>query len=362
MPRPKVCVILGAGASFDVRNIGTPSIAPNMRPPLANELFNMQENPHYFSTIMDVYPRAKVLAQIIAPRAAAGTETIETELARLARHEDPQTSQDFKQIPPYLRDLLYRVSRGYTELPGHYVQLAHLLLKDHGCEVLFLVMNYDDLLEQALTHLYPEYKFEKMSDYVDEKRPFKVVKLHGSINWFASLSLNHADDWYSLVTEHDIFATVPEEDILVYENLQSSRSWLGDDKNRYVYPLVTAPVASDDKTPVCPESHYETAKTFLADCERFLVIGTAAMDQDLLSLVNDSVLPNSRPVLHVVDKSDMDLQGRVIGDSRAAATKQRLQNGIEIFYEGNLIEPSVQFDGGFGAYVNDSTVQSFASR
>ena len=236
MPRLKVCVILGAGASFDVRNIGTPAIAQNMRPPLANGLFNMEENPHYFSSIMNVYPRARVLTQIIAPRAAAGTETIETELARLARHEDAQTSQDFKQIPPYLRDLLYRVSKGYTELPGHYVQLAHLLLKDHGCEVLFLVMNYDDLLEQALTHLYPEFKFEKMSDYVDDGRPFKVVKLHGSINWFASLSANQADDWYSLVAEHDIFATIPEEDILIYQTLAICQSWMGDDKQRLSIP------------------------------------------------------------------------------------------------------------------------------
>lgn len=137
----KVCVILGAGASYDVRNVGTPDGFPAMRPPLAKGLFNMEENTIYFDSILNPYPRAKVLSQIIAPRAAAGTETIETELARLAHHQDEQTRQDFKQIPPYLRDLLHKVSKDYTALPGRYIQLAHLLLKDYEHEILFMVLN-----------------------------------------------------------------------------------------------------------------------------------------------------------------------------------------------------------------------------
>ena len=84
MPGRKVCVILGAGASHGVRNVGTPDAFPAIRPPLGKGLFNMAENPLYFDMIMSSYPRAKVLTQIIAPKAAAGTETIETELARLA--------------------------------------------------------------------------------------------------------------------------------------------------------------------------------------------------------------------------------------------------------------------------------------
>ena len=361
MPGSKVCVVLGAGASYDVRNIGSPDAFPAIRPPLANGLFNMETNPLYFDTIMEPYPRAKVLSQIIAPRAAAGTETIETELARLARHDDLQTSQDFKEIPAYLRDLLQKSSRDYTSLPGHYIQLAHLLLKDYGCEVLFLVMNYDDLLEQALTYIFPEFQFTKMSDYVDGDRPFKVVKLHGSINWFTTLSENEKDDWSVLVARHDIFARIPENEIVVYGSLTRTSRWLGA-RNRYVYPLITAPVASEDKSPVCPDSHYEAAKSFLDDCDKFLVIGTAAMDQDLLDLINESVNPKSNPLLHVVDKTKTDSTGRLIEASPATGTTQRLRDGINIFSEGNLVEPSTLFDGGFGAYINSDAVKRFADR
>lgn len=348
MTGSKVCVILGAGASYDVRNLGTPDAFPAIRPPLANGLFNMEENQLYFDLIMGPYPRAKVLTQIIAPRAAAGTETIETELARLAHHDDSQTRQDFKQIPPYIRDLLQKASREYTALPGHYIQLAHLLLKDYGCEVLFLVLNYDDLLEQALNYLYPHLPFTEMHHYIDNERPFKVVKLHGSINWFATLSQNQRDDWHDLVIGHDIFPRIPEGEIVLYDSLSRCSQWMGDRK-RYVYPLVTAPVASEAKAPVCPNRHYEAAKDFLGDCDKFLVIGTAAMDQDLIELIDESVLPEIRPLLHVVDKTRMTSFGLPIEDSRAAATAQRLQNGIKVFYQGNLVEPATMFDSGLRA-------------
>jgi len=142
---------------------------------------------------------------LIAPRAAAGTETLESVLGVLAHHRDPQTQQDFKQIPPYLRDLLHKVSNDFTAIPGHYVKLAHLLLKDFDSNVLFIVLNYDDLLERALTLLYPEFLFREISDYVSDARPFQVVKLHGSINWFAKLSGYERDDWNALVNAHDIW-------------------------------------------------------------------------------------------------------------------------------------------------------------
>ena len=359
MPGHKVCVILGAGASHGVRNLGTPNFRPELQPPLAKGLFDMEKNPHYFRDVMQPYPRAKVLTQIIAPTAATETATIETELARLAHHQDPQTKEDFKQIPPYLRDLLHKVSKDYTSLPGYYVQLAHHLLKDRECDVLFLVLNYDDLLEQALTYLYPSLKFTEMRHYVSNERPFKVVKLHGSINWFTKLSDFQTDNWTDLVSSLDIFAKVPEEDILIYDNMVKSSDWIGDDVNRYVYPLVTAPVASEAKAPVCPDRHYEAAKDFLSECGKFLVIGTAAMDQDLIDLIDSSVLPKTHPLLHVVDQIKKDVLGRPDEDSRAALTAQRLQNGIKAFYQGNLVEPATLFDEGFWNYVNSDEMQRF---
>ena len=342
IPGHKVCVILGAGASHGVRNVGTPDRHPELRPPLANKLFDMNENSHYFQTIMEPYPRAKVLTQIIAPTAAAGTTTIETELARLARHDDLQTSQDFKQIPPYLRDLLHKVSKDYIPLPGHYIQLAHLLLKDHQCEVLFLVLNYDDLLEQALTHLYPSLKFSNIRHYVDTERPFKVVKLHGSINWFTKLSDLHTDNWADLVSNLDIFAKIPEEDIFINESVVKTSDWIGDDVNRYVYPLVTAPVASEDKAPVCPDSHYDFAKQFLSDCETFLVIGTAALDQDVFDLINSSAPSTTNAVLHVVDHGNIE------------STTKNLRDGVGIFMHSNL----TRSNAGFGGYLGSTEVQN----
>jgi len=64
--KKKACVILGAGASYDVANDGAPIRNPELRPPLARELFNMEKR-REFSNVMTSYPGAKVLSSSLAP-------------------------------------------------------------------------------------------------------------------------------------------------------------------------------------------------------------------------------------------------------------------------------------------------------
>ena len=108
-PKKKVCVILGAGASYDVANDGAPINDKELRPPLARELFNMQERPRFWR-VMSPYDGAKVLSQSLAPLIETGEVGIEDALRRYAYHSNPDTQQHFKHIPGYLRDLMYRVS------------------------------------------------------------------------------------------------------------------------------------------------------------------------------------------------------------------------------------------------------------
>lgn len=147
---PKACVILGAGASYDVHSDYSSLVrSPEFRPPLAQGLFDILNNPEYASQIMSYYPDAYTLTQDIAPRIASKNVDLETALREYVEHRDPRVRQMFKQVPAYLRDLLHRCSTGYTDVPSCYVQLALRLLSHSPHEVLFIVLNYDTLLETA---------------------------------------------------------------------------------------------------------------------------------------------------------------------------------------------------------------------
>ena len=64
-------MILGAGASFDIWNGATPKKDGRFRPPLARELFSTGEI-DVFWHVLNEYPGARTLANLIQPAVAAG--------------------------------------------------------------------------------------------------------------------------------------------------------------------------------------------------------------------------------------------------------------------------------------------------
>ncbi len=149
---PKACVILGAGASCDIWSKGTPVINEDLRPSLAKELFDTNSRPAFYQ-VMKQYSGAKYLSDLLYPVIANGEMAIEEALRHYTNHKDPDLREKFKHVPPYLRDLLQECSHNYVEEPGSYIQLITELLAEHPHNVLFMTLNYDDLLERALTLL-----------------------------------------------------------------------------------------------------------------------------------------------------------------------------------------------------------------
>ena len=147
--RPKVCVILGAGASYDVRSAGSPVINPGLRPPLARDLFNFDQDSSFWPILAE-YEGAIVLAQGLATQSTLPDFDLEKELRRISEHPDDRMQEHYKHVPPFLRDLLTMCSYEYTAYPSCYIQLVQALLAEEPSDVLFLVLNYDDMLEQAL--------------------------------------------------------------------------------------------------------------------------------------------------------------------------------------------------------------------
>jgi hypothetical protein len=192
---PKACVILGAGASHDAVNQGSRIRDARWRPPLAKSLFDIQGNP-YYATILDRYPDASYLAQILEPRLSDdNTVGMEAELRRLADHSSPIIRQKFKFVLPYIRDVILECTLNYADMPGSYVQLVNMFLADHPHHLLFINLNYDDFLEKALNRFDTRtYHFKGPGNYTDPSMQAKVLKLHGSVDWIVRVAPDREND------------------------------------------------------------------------------------------------------------------------------------------------------------------------
>lgn len=349
--KKKACVILGAGASWDVANDGAPIKRPEFRPPLARELFNMQKRPEFW-TVMIPYDGAKLLSSSLAPLIELGEVGVEDALREYAYHSKPQPQQHFKHIPAYLRDLMYRVSTDYVDRPGCYIQLVEALLINSDHEVLFLVLNYDTLLESALTYYFDDHHFSELSDYTSDKKDFKVVKIHGSVNWFRPM--NHLTDttgtWVDVVRSISVEALseVPETDIFIQDEVANVSSVPPND--RRVYPVLTAPLAGKrlDQA-VCPDGHLNFARDFLADCQKFLIVGTSGLDDDLMELLQANLHPGRGVHIHIVDSG-----GGAQTTLSNFQSKNLFRQRLDVMDDGGL------FKRGFREYVAGPEIRAFA--
>lgn len=355
----KICVIVGAGASYDVRNAGSPSGAvvnnpsavignPELRPPLAKHLFDIQGHPAYWTYLRE-YEGAKVLTQGLAQQSLRGEFNLEGELRRLAEHSSPIIRQHYRHIPVYLRDLIAACSYEYTPVPSCYVTLATVLLEEQPSDVLFLTLNYDDLLEQAIGMLRPqEFLFESLDDYIRDERPAKIVKLHGSISWFKSIGPQNVD-WRQQALQSDVLSRAPDNETIV--SVQHRRTFQIDLHGYHVYPVLTAPLAGKGIADmVCPASHLEAAREFLIDCRRFMIIGSSGVDADLSELLSTSV------------KRTGDRTAQFVSGSEPAskASWEAFGERTTIFSQLTVPPGEVAFRGGFVEYTDSGTALRFA--
>ena len=340
----KVCVILGAGASRDVYNVGTSKIDEAFKPPLTKELFNLDTHKEYWN-IMAPYRGAQVLSSDLGPLIASGNESLEKKLREYADSNSPIVSVHFDHIPAYLRDLLHRVSRNYSNVPSNFVRLIMNILTPNPLDVLFLTLNYDNLLEQALTLFDRGCLFNKITQYIATDRETKVVKLHGSINWFKEFP-SDSHGWESSLMKYDALQKVPENQIIIRDDINVLADHLQDSK--YLYPIITAPLAGKNiLDAVCPDTHLEFARSFISQCKKYLIIGTSGLDEDLLTLLNDSI------------PSDQSLAVHIVGSNHVESVRDRFVKEIEAFQRANMLEsrfPSnrfVIFNEGFDNYLNN---------
>lgn len=314
---------------------------------LSSRLFDIGANPEYWEVLRH-YPGAQWLAGLLSPKASTPEFSLETQLRQFSEHQDERIRRHFKHIPPYLRDLLWHASHEYTRTPGTYNELVYGLLADVPHEVLFLTLNYDTLLEQALQTFDSTLASSTISAYIGGNRQAKVIKLHGSIDWFREIG-SISGNWFNQVESQDVSRTVDEDQIIV-RTIPSPISDHPIDRTR-LYPILTAPLAGKSITDmVCPDSHVAVAKDFLKSCQKFLIIGTSGLDDDLMNLLDSSVQPRSVKSVHLVSQGN-----------HTDEIQLRFIQGVHAFGLTSLWPKSSVSHNGFRQYISSEAFRQFCN-
>lgn len=273
-------VLVGAGASFDCASLAAP-VDDRWRPPLTKDLFSGFHRPE-FASILTKYPGAVVLAPDLAEKAKKSTFSLEAELRRLTDHSDPRIQAHCMDVPRYLEDLLSQVSHQYTAVPGAYLRLVTEILGECGHATTFISLNYDNLLEQALTRFDKNHDYDSIDDYCREGRQAFVVKPHGSIGWKLRVGYEQLDAYPGM--ERVVLPKKPWQ-ILIDHGIPIGRPQL--------YPAITVPMASKSSTDlVCPEQHLSALRTRCAVAARLLIVGSSCLDEGILRVLQQSLPSN----------------------------------------------------------------------
>jgi len=178
-------VIFGAGASYDslarlpppLPESGEIDRAGQWRPPLANQLFE----PRWGQQIKQFRQAQAVIPDL--EKADSDVEVVLEKFQTESQSEHPRRRIQLMAIRYYLQLMLSNcqdqwdtVTNGVTNYKALLDRIEHFV---HG-EKILVSFNFDTLLEDALADAVGK-KIDTMQDYLNSD--YKVVKLHGSINW-----------------------------------------------------------------------------------------------------------------------------------------------------------------------------------
>ena len=271
----RLLVVFGAGASWDVRGAGTDVLRLDKQPPLAAQLFDGSR----YGSIMARYHGAATLGQRLA---GSSGSALEERLRDFSAHQNPALKEAFKGIPPYLHDVLEDASWNYVRLPSAYTSFVVAAAGETGHEICAVTLNYDRLLERALELYQPNtYEFNSLTHYCSDARQIRVVKAHGSVDWWRPLGTNN---WEKGLRNLDL-SVRPDTAQLVVRTRVADASDMRH-ASQYWYPVLTAPLAGKDATHlVCPSDHLQYLKEFLSGTDKVLFAGTSGYDTDVLDLL-----------------------------------------------------------------------------
>jgi len=361
LARPKLAVIVGAGASYDVCPDQGPILDPRWQPPIIATIFDSPA----FDSVLARHPQADSIMSSIRTQMRSKRMTFEESLAYWMGKDDEAIKRKVLQVPIALHDYFLSVSEKYTREGINYSHLINCTVRD-GVHTAFVTFNYDTLLEQSLTKESGG-KFIDVQSYVGSA-DYLLVKLHGSVGWgypwiaregfqelLHSISgnsaalpayrhLQHYDQSLPFVDRtQDVpldarvlasFWSLPERHNSRIRCNADQSLMMGD---ILCYPALALPVPEKCEF-ICPPQHLEALAQFLADCENFLFIGFSARDDMFLNFLRKEVKAVRR-------------FGVVTGEGEVMETVERLDEVTGLIAASEVVLGKDVFDKGFSRYM-----------
>ena len=274
-------VVAGAGASHDSVDLATTrlgAITASGRPPLARELF--ADPSGVGGRLLETYADAIVVVAEI--RAAAERRDFESVLAEYAgRRAHARAARQLLATRYYLRNVIAAgEKRWLRECHGvtNWCLFLDILERSYADDVVLVTLNYDTLIEHALTTVFG-WSVSDLSSYTQGQ--YALLKLHGSVDWCRVVDLAREPD---LASEDRIIASADR--ILPAVTRQIAHASESDTTDRVVIPAIGIPFSPDDATE-CPADHETFLRDRLASVERVIAIGWSGASAWLLKTLAD---------------------------------------------------------------------------
>jgi hypothetical protein len=304
-------VVFGAGASYDSCPTYTPGMevpittfSPNIReavldndyyrPPLAKDLF---ANRPLFIDALESFPQCKaIVPRLRDPEVLSGGKSIETLLQEV--EEEAKTYTRGRQELAAVRCYLHRAisecqrywrftARGVTNYLRLLREIDRLRKADES--VSLVTFNYDTLLEDALVDR--GRKFTSLESYTDNTEPFRLFKLHGSVNWALLPDTPYPSGIASAGSALRYFVEHAGEVAYSDKFVLCDPSQMGWANGAPVFPAIAIPVEKKQAFQ-CPPYMVEELAATLPRVDMVFLIGWRATEDHFLELLKGYLKPN----------------------------------------------------------------------
>jgi hypothetical protein len=196
-----------------------------------------------------------------------------------------------------LQDLMFKISDNYRNigLSNYDVLLNEAYKYAAGMkeDVLFVTFNYDLLIEFSIRKLYPDnFRYLAIEDYI--KYPLKVIKLHGSCNWFRKFkegfSLNNKIfPHYSELFRRKYTLQQIEENLEKELVIAGGSQFPGPlNTTEYGFPQLLIPFKSKDSF-ILPDSHRQYLENNISKVDSILIIGWKGYEETFLNFLKENL-------------------------------------------------------------------------
>ncbi len=287
-------VVFGAGASYDSCPTHAAPVSEqhgdnyrDCRLPLGNNLFEERE---LFWPILEQYPRAlDVVSRLRHLKPGTNVETVMEEL-RAEAVTDPRRHRQLAAIRYYLQSAIWdctsqwdrRAAHGESNYKTLLDRIEHQRKPDET--VCLVSFNYDTLLEAALPTVGLEIR--SIGDYVSGN--YKVIKVHGSINWGREVE-SPVDNVAAVNDQRLVYELIDKAESLKVTDryhVAHQRPIVRIDPERPMIPAIAIPVQTKGAFE-CPKEHLASLDECLPKIERILVIGWRANEGHFLRLLRE---------------------------------------------------------------------------